>query len=74
MFQGLVMNNFYKVNEVAEIFKVKPITIRKWCQAGNINARKFGKSWYIYKDELVELMNSSKKNKNQKLIVKESYV
>ena len=74
MFQSLVMNNFYKVSEVAEIFKVKPITIRKWCQAGNINAKKFGKSWYIYKDELVELMNSSKKNENQKLIVKESYI
>jgi excisionase family DNA binding protein len=74
MFQGLVMNNFYKVSEVAEIFKVKPITIRKWCQAGNINAKKFGKSWYIYKDELTELMNSSKKDQNQKLIVKESYI
>jgi excisionase family DNA binding protein len=74
MFQSLVMNNFYKVSEVAEIFKVKPITIRKWCQAGNINAKKFGKSWYIYKDELAELMNSSKKNENQKLLVKESYI
>jgi len=74
MFQSLVMNNFYKVSEVAEIFKVKPITIRKWCQAGNINAKKFGKSWYIYKDELAELMNSSKKNENQKLIIKESYI
>ncbi len=74
MFQSLVMNNFYKVSEVAEIFKVKPITIRKWCQAGNINAKKFGKSWYIYKDELAELMNSSKKNENQKLFVKESYI
>jgi excisionase family DNA binding protein len=74
MFQGLVMNNFYKVSEVAEIFKVKPITIRKWCQAGNINAKKFGKSWYIYKDELAELMNSSKKIQNQKLIIKESYI
>lgn len=74
MFQSIVMNNFYKVSEVAEIFKVKPITIRKWCQAGNINAKKFGKSWYIYKDELAELMNSSKKNENKKLIVKESYI
>jgi excisionase family DNA binding protein len=74
MFQSLVINNFYKVSEVAEIFKVKPITIRKWCQAGNINAKKFGKSWYIYKDELAELMNSSKKSQNQKLIIKESYV
>jgi len=68
------MNNFYKVSEVAEIFKVKPITIRKWCQAGNINAKKFGKSWYIYKDELADLMNSSKKNESRKLIVKESYI
>jgi len=74
MFQSLVMNNFYKVSEVAEIFKVKPITIRKWCQAGNINAKKFGKSWYIYKDELADLMNSSKKNENQKLFIKESYI
>ena len=74
MFQGLVMNNFYKVSEVAEIFKVKPITIRKWCQGGNINAKKFGKSWYIYKDELAELMNSSRKSQNQKLIIKESYI
>ena len=74
MFQSLVMNNFYKVSEVAEIFKVKPITIRKWCQAGNINAKKFGKSWYIYKDELADLMNSSKKGQSQKLIVKESYI
>ncbi len=74
MFQSLGVNNFYKVSEVAEIFKVKPITIRKWCQAGNINAKKFGKSWYIYKDELADLMNSSKKSQNQKLIVKESYI
>ena len=74
MFQSLVMNNFYKVSDVAEIFKVKPITIRKWCQAGNINAKKFGKSWYIYKDELADLMNSSKKSQNQKLFVKESYI
>ena len=74
MFQNLVMNNFYKVSEVAEIFKVKPITIRKWCQAGNINAKKFGKSWYIYKDELADLMNSSKKSQKKKLIVNESYI
>jgi excisionase family DNA binding protein len=67
------MDNFFKVYEVAKIFKVKPITIRKWCQAGNINAKKFGKSWYIYKDELVELINSSKKNNRQEPAIKESY-
>lgn len=58
------MNNFYKVVNVAEIFKVKPSTIRKWCQSGNINAKKFGKSWYINKGGLTELMNSSQKNEN----------
>jgi excisionase family DNA binding protein len=68
------MDNFYKVSEVAKIFKVKPITIRKWCQSGNISAKKFGKSWYIYKDELVELMNSSKKNSNNNGSVKAEYL
>lgn len=67
------MDNFFKVYEVANIFKVRPITIRKWCQSGNISAKKFGKSWYIYKDKLSELMNSSKKNNGHIPTVKESY-
>lgn len=54
------MENFYKVEEVAEIFKVKPITIRKWCQLGLIQARKFGKSWYIFKEDLEYMMESSR--------------
>jgi len=54
------MENFYKVEEVAEIFKVKPITIRKWCQLGLIQARKFGKSWYIFKEDLEDMMESSR--------------
>lgn len=68
------MGNFYKVSEVAKIFEVKPITVRKWCQTGNISAKKFGKSWYIYKDELAELMNSSKKNINGNVLVKKGYM
>jgi excisionase family DNA binding protein len=52
------MDNFYKVDEVAEIFNVKPITIRKWCQLGFIKARKFGKSWYIFRDDLAHLIDS----------------
>ena len=50
------MENFYRVDEVAEIFKVKPITIRKWCKSGLITAKKFGKSWYIFKDSLKDLI------------------
>ncbi len=52
------MDSFYKVEEVAKIFKVKPITIRKWCQLGLIQAKKFGKSWYIFKNDLENLLES----------------
>jgi len=68
------MGNFYKVSEVAKIFEVKPITVRKWCQAGSISAKKFGKSWYIYKDELSDLLNSSKKSNNGNILVKKGYL
>jgi len=65
------MENFYKVSDVAKIFKVKPITIRKWCQAGDLSARKFGKSWYIYKEDLSMLINSSKKPSSDNGFTKE---
>ncbi len=68
------MGNFYKVSEVAKIFEVKPITVRKWCQNGNISAKKFGKSWYIYKDDLAEIINPSKKNKSANTLLKKSYL
>jgi len=66
------MENFYKVSDVAKIFKVKPITIRKWCQAGELTARKFGKSWYIYKEDLSMLINSSRKPSSDNGFAKES--
>ncbi|MBM3700036.1 MAG: helix-turn-helix domain-containing protein [Actinobacteria bacterium] len=65
------MENFYKVSDVAKIFKVKPITIRKWCQAGDLSARKFGKSWYIYKEDLSTLINSSRKPSSDNGFAKE---
>ena len=65
------MESLYKVSDVAKIFKVKPITIRKWCQTGELSARKFGKSWYIYKDDLSEMLNSSKKSNGDNGFTKE---
>jgi len=46
------MKNFYKVIEILKIFKVKQITIRRWCMTGLIKSKKLGKSWYIPKNEL----------------------
>jgi excisionase family DNA binding protein len=70
------MDNFYKVDEVAEIFNVKPITIRKWCQLGFIKARKFGKSWYIFRDDLSDLIDSSGSGslKSSNGFLKEEYI
>jgi excisionase family DNA binding protein len=48
-----LISNLYKVKEVAEILKVKPITIRRWCKSGILRAKKIGKSWYIPEDELI---------------------
>jgi len=51
--------NLYKVKEVAEILKVKPITIRRWCKSGMLKAKKIGKSWYIPEDELILFKHKS---------------
>lgn len=40
----------YTVDEVAEIYRKKPATIRKWARERKLAARKFGgKSWLFYK-------------------------
>jgi predicted site-specific integrase-resolvase len=58
------MNNFYRVIEISKIFKVKPITIRRWCRSGRIKAKKIGKNWYICEDDLF-LPNNNYKNNNK---------
>jgi len=56
------MNSFYKVIEISKIFKVKPITIRRWCKSGKIKAKKIGKNWYIHEDDLFLPNNNYKDN------------
>lgn len=52
-----MITNLYKSKEVAEILKVKPATIRKWCKSGMLKARKIGKNWYIPEEELILFKN-----------------
>lgn len=47
------MYEYYKVDEFSKIFKLSPVTVRRWCKSGKIKAKKLGKSWYIPRDELV---------------------
>lgn len=52
--------SFYKVNEVSEILKINPVTVRRWCQNGFLRAKKIGKSWYISRDDLDVLTDTGK--------------
>jgi len=53
--------NLYKAKEVAEILKVRPITIRRWCKSGMLMAKKIGKSWYVPEEELILFKHKSNK-------------
>ena len=49
--------NYYNVEEAAKIFRVKKITIRRWCKSGLLNAKKIGKNWLIPENELILFKN-----------------
>lgn len=58
---ALANNEFEKVytsEEVAEMLKVKPITIRRYILANKLDAFKVGKNWRIYHSELTKFMTS----------------
>ena len=61
--KGIICNmcNYYKVGEVSKIFRVNPVTVRRWCKSGKIKAKKVGKSWYIHRDEVILFEDVRKK-------------
>ena len=67
------MKNFYKVIEISKIFKVKPITIRRWCKSGKIKAKKISKHWYIHEDDLFLPNNNYKDSIKTNKTVKVDY-
>ena len=42
--------------EVADMFKVSPMTIRRWCASGRLPALKLGREWRISKEKLDRLI------------------
>lgn len=46
------METVYTVDEVAEMLKVKPLTIRRWLNSGELTGIKFGKIWRIKESDL----------------------
>lgn len=44
--------------KVADIFDVKPYTVRKWIEEGRLNAVKVGTRWRIQHSEMVRFANT----------------
>ena len=42
----------YSVDDVAEMFGLKPPTIRSWFTSGRLTGRKVGKRWYALEEDL----------------------
>ena len=50
---------FYTIDEVADMLKLTPTTVRTYVNKGKINAIKLGKSWRITPDDLKNFFNDS---------------
>lgn len=46
----------YTVNQVAELLKLNPATIREWLKAGQLKGTKAGKQWRIFKEDIKSLI------------------
>lgn len=55
----VVGEKLYTTDEVAELFKVTPYTVRNWIKAGRVKALKHGKSYKITQTELTRLATSN---------------
>jgi excisionase family DNA binding protein len=48
-------SRFITIDEVAELFDVKPITVREWCRTGKLKAVRPGRNWKILRKDVYEL-------------------
>ena len=57
------MNEYLTTQEVAQLLKVKEITVRRWIVSGWLPAIRFGKAFRIKKDNLEKHGRFKKKSK-----------
>lgn len=59
------MEEFLKVEEVAEILKLNKMTIYRWIKKGKIKVSKMGRIIRISKSELERFLNESKEKRKK---------
>jgi len=63
------IDKFLMVNDVAELFGVKPVTIYRKARSGEIPALKFGKSWLFSEEALRDWLKERVAGKNRQDII-----
>ena len=60
----------YTSKEVADVFKVSPVTLRDYIKAGKIKGQKIGGNWYIPEESLTSFFTgpfkASRRSKTKK--------
>lgn len=52
---NLFPNELLTVQEVADYLRVSRASVWRWCKLGHIPAFRAGRSWRIYRDDLLKL-------------------
>lgn len=52
---------FYTMKEVAELFKVSPLTVMNWIKKGKIRANKIGRVVRISEEEIKKLIKETRR-------------
>jgi len=52
-------NTYYSVEELSEILKLHPKTVRRFIREGKITGRKIGRSWMVHEEELKRYMRDA---------------
>ena len=57
--QNILQNEVLTVSEVATFLRVSRATVWRWCHHGTIPALRVGRSWRIYRDDLLYALGRS---------------
>ena len=55
------------VKEVACYLRVSRVTVWRWCQSGMLPAHQLGRSWRIYRDDLLQFLEKPESDLGQNL-------
>ena len=54
------MQGYYKVEELANMFKINKVTARRWAKDGRFNAVKVGRRWYFSRETIEKEIGEDK--------------